>query len=125
MAQMEIKAPLGGVVVFVSNYNQGPLNAKPFKVGDNVYSGMNLHGGNPRHELAGDGRESGGDRPRRINIGKDVRVRVDASARAANPGQDHANFAAAMELSTDYPPTRSFRALTRRFRIRIRDFARG
>ena len=27
MAQMEIKAPLGGVVVFVSNYNQGPLNA--------------------------------------------------------------------------------------------------
>jgi hypothetical protein len=42
IAQMEIPAPLGGVVVFVSNYNQGPLNAKPFKVGDNVYSGMNL-----------------------------------------------------------------------------------
>jgi len=38
---MEIPAPLGGVVVFVSNYNQGPLTPSR-QVGDNVYSGMNL-----------------------------------------------------------------------------------
>ena len=42
IAQMEIRAPLTGFAVFAPNYSQGWLNAKSFKVGDNVYSGMNL-----------------------------------------------------------------------------------
>ena len=108
MAQMEIQAPLSGVVVFVSNYNQGPLNAKPFKVGDNVYSGMNLAEIPDMSSLAMDAKVEEIDRGR-IGLGKDVRVRVDALPELQIPGKV-TQISPLAELSTDYPPTRSFRA---------------
>src|SRR5262249_39833863 len=40
--QMEIRAPISGFVVFATNYSQGPTNSRTFRVGDNVFSGMNL-----------------------------------------------------------------------------------
>lgn len=108
MAQMEIKAPLSGVVVFVSNYNQGPLNAKPFKVGDSVYSGMNLAEIPDMSSLAMDAKVEETDRGR-IGVGKDVRVRVDALPELTIPGKI-TQISPLAELSNDYPPTRSFRA---------------
>jgi HlyD family secretion protein len=108
IAQMEIPAPLGGVVVFVSNYNQGPLNAKPFKVGDNVYSGMNLAEIPDMSSLAMDAKVEEIDRGR-IGVGKDVRVRVDALPELNIPAKV-TQISPLAELSTDYPPTRSFRA---------------
>jgi HlyD family secretion protein len=108
MAQMEIPAPLSGVVVFVSNYNQGPLNAKPFKVGDNVYSGMNLAEIPDMSSLAMDAKVEEIDRGR-IGLGKDVRVKVDALPELQIPGKV-TQISPLAELSTDYPPTRSFRA---------------
>ena len=108
MAQMEIRAPLGGVVVFVSNYNQGPLNAKPFKVGDNVYSGMNLAEIPDMSSLAMDAKVEEIDRGR-IGVGKDVRVHVDALPELQIPTRI-TQISPLAELSTDYPPTRSFRA---------------
>jgi multidrug efflux pump subunit AcrA (membrane-fusion protein) len=108
IAQMEIPAPLGGVVVFVSNYNQGPLNAKPFKVGDNVYSGMNLAEIPDMSSLAMDAKVEEIDRGR-INVGKDVRVRVDALPELQIQARI-TQISPLAELSTDYPPTRSFRA---------------
>src|ERR1039458_3001544 len=42
IAQMELKSPISGFLIFNSNYSQGWVNAKPFKVGDNVYAGMAL-----------------------------------------------------------------------------------
>ena len=108
MAQMEIQAPLSGVVVFVSNYNQGPLNAKPFKVGDNVYSGMNLAEIPDMSSLAMDAKVEETDRGR-IGLGKDVRVRVDALPELQIPTKI-TQISPLAELSTDYPPTRSFRA---------------
>jgi multidrug efflux pump subunit AcrA (membrane-fusion protein) len=107
MAQMEIPAPLSGVVVFVSNYNQGPLNAKPFKVGDNVYSGMNLAEIPDMTSLAMDAKVEEIDRGR-IGVGKDVRVRVDALPELQIPAKI-TQISPLAELSTDYPPTRSFR----------------
>jgi HlyD family secretion protein len=108
MTQMEIKAPLSGVVVFVSNYNQGPLNAKPFKVGDSVYSGMNLAEIPDMSSLAMDAKVEETDRGR-IGVGKDVRVRVDALPELTIPGKI-TQISPLAELSNDYPPTRSFRA---------------
>lgn len=108
MAQMEIDAPLSGVVVFVSNNNQGPLNAKPFKVGDNVYSGMNLAEIPDMSSLAMDAKVEEIDRGR-IGLGKDVRVRVDALPELQIPAKI-TQISPLAELSTDYPPTRSFRA---------------
>ena len=106
--QMEISAPLGGVVVFVSNYNQGPLNAKPFKVGDNVYSGMNLAEIPDMSSLAMDAKVEEIDRGR-IGLGKNVRVRVDALPELEIPAKI-TQISPLAELGTDYPPTRSFRA---------------
>ena len=108
MAQMEITAPLSGVVVFVSNNNQGPLNAKPFKVGDNVYSGMNLAEIPDMSSLAMDAKVEEIDRGR-IGLGKDVRVRLDALPELEIPAKI-TQISPLAELSTDYPPTRSFRA---------------
>jgi len=108
MAQMEIQAPLSGVVVFVSNYNQGPLNAKPFKVGDSVYSGMNLAEIPDMSSLAMDAKVEETDRGR-IGVGKDVRLRVDALPELTIPGKI-TQISPLAELSNDYPPTRSFRA---------------
>ena len=108
MSQMEIAAPLSGVVVFVSNYNQGPLNAKPFKVGDSVYSGMNLAEIPDMSSLAMDAKVEETDRGR-IGVGKDVRVRVDALPELTIPGKI-TQISPLAELSNDYPPTRSFRA---------------
>jgi multidrug efflux pump subunit AcrA (membrane-fusion protein) len=107
IAQMEIPAPLSGVVVFVSNYNQGPLNAKPFKVGDNVYSGMNLAEIPDMSSLAMDAKVEEIDRGR-INVGKDVRVRVDALPELQIQARI-TQISPLAELSNDYPPTRSFR----------------
>jgi HlyD family secretion protein len=108
MAQMEIKAPLSGVVVFVSNYNQGPVNAQPFKVGDSVYSGMNLAEIPDMSSLAMDAKVEETDRGR-IGAGKDVRVRVDALPELQIPAKI-TQISPLAELSSDWPPTRSFRA---------------
>ena len=107
LAQMEIPAPLGGVVVFVSNYNQGPLNAKPFKVGDNVYSGMNLAEIPDMTSLAMDAKVEEIDRGR-VAVGKDVQVRVDALPELLIRAKI-TQISPLAELSNDYPPTRSFR----------------
>jgi HlyD family secretion protein len=96
------------VVVFVSNYNQGPLNAKPFKVGDNVYSGMNLAEIPDMSSLAMDAKVEEIDRGR-IQVGKDVRVRVDALLELQMQAKI-TQISPLAELSNDYPPTRSFRA---------------
>jgi HlyD family secretion protein len=39
LAQMEIQAPSDGVIIYLSNYSQGWMNAKPFKVGDHAWPG--------------------------------------------------------------------------------------
>ena len=108
MAEMEIQAPLSGVVVFVSNYNQGPLNAQPFKVGDNVYSGMNLAEIPDMSSLAMDAKVEETDRGR-IGVGRDVRVHVDALPELQISAKI-TQISPLAEQSTDWPPTRSFRA---------------
>jgi len=39
LERMELTAPIAGVINFLSNYSQGWMNAKPFKVGDQVWPG--------------------------------------------------------------------------------------
>ena len=42
LIQMELKTPSDGVLLYLTNNSQGWLNAKPFKVGDNVWPGSAL-----------------------------------------------------------------------------------
>jgi multidrug efflux pump subunit AcrA (membrane-fusion protein) len=108
IAQMEIRAPLTGFVVFVSNYNQGPVNATPFKVGDNVYSGMNLAEMPDMTSLVMDGKAEEIDRGH-MAVGNRVIVHVDALPELAIDAKI-TSISPLTELGVEWPPTRSFRA---------------
>jgi HlyD family secretion protein len=108
LAQMEIKAPLTGIVVFGNNYSQGWLNSRPFKVGDNVFSGMNLAEMPDLESLMMDVKVEEIDRGR-IAVGADVQIRIDALPELMIPAKITL-ISPLAELSNDWPPTRSFRA---------------
>ena len=108
IAQMEIKAPIAGFVVFGFNYSQGYLNAKPFKVGDNAFSGMILAEMPDLDTLELDAKVEEIDRGR-IADKQEARVRVDSLPEltmAASIG--HISLLA--EQSYGWPPTRNFHA---------------
>jgi HlyD family secretion protein len=110
IAQMEISAPFSGLLTFQLNY-QGSMgsDAKPYKVGDNVYSGMSL-GEIPDMstiELAGKIEEI--DRGR-ISNDQDVLVKIDALPELTLPARLSQISPLAEVTMNEYPPTRSFRA---------------
>jgi HlyD family secretion protein len=108
IAQMEIPAPLTGFVVFVANYNQGPVNGKSFKVGDNVFSGMNLAEMPDMTSLVMDAKAEEIDRGR-MAVGDDVRVHIDALPELSIEAKI-TSISPLTELGVEWPPTRSFRA---------------
>jgi multidrug efflux pump subunit AcrA (membrane-fusion protein) len=108
LAQMVLRAPLTGFIVFAVNYNQGPVNAKPFAVGDNVYSGMNLAEMPDLSTLQMDAKVEEIDRGR-VAVNNEVRIRVDALPELSVPGRI-GQISPMAELGIEMPPTRSFRA---------------
>ena len=108
IAQMEIKAPIAGFVVFGFNYAQGYSNAKPFKVGDNAFSGMILAEMPDLDTLELDAKVEETDRGR-IAVNQEARVRVDSLPEltmAATVGR----ISLLAEQGYGWPPTRSFHA---------------
>lgn len=108
IAQMEIKAPLPGYLVFASNYSQGWMNAKPFKVGDNVFAGMGLAEMPDLETLQMDAKVEETDRGR-MAVGHEVRVRVDSLPELTMPAKI-GQISLLAETTNDWPPTRNFRA---------------
>jgi len=108
IAQMELRAPLTGFVVFALNGNQGPLSEKPFKVGDNVYSGMNLAEMPDMTSLMMDAKVEEIDRGR-IAPGNAVRVRIDALPELSIDAM-LSTISPLTEIGNEWPPVRSFRA---------------
>lgn len=108
IAQMEIKSPITGFLTFAPNYSQGWMNAKPFKVGDNVFSGMNLAEMPDLNTLQLDAKVEEIDRGR-ISVQQDVRVRVDSLPELTMPAKI-GQISLLAEQSNEFPPTRSFRA---------------
>jgi HlyD family secretion protein len=108
IAQMEIKAPITGFLVFQPNYSQGWMNAKPFKVGDNVWPGGELAEMPDLSTLQMDATVEEIDRGR-ISIDQDVRIRVDSLPELDMAGKV-SNISILAEQSNEFPPTRSFRA---------------
>jgi len=108
IAQMELKAPISGYLTFESNYSQGWMNAKPFKVGDNVWSGMVLAEMPDLSTLLLDAKVEETDRGR-ISTGQDVHIRIDSLPElTVNAKVDQVSLLA--EVSNEFPPVRSFRA---------------
>jgi len=108
IAQMEIRAPLTGFLEIRFNYSQGPLSQTRFKVGDSVASGVNLAEMPDLTSLYMDAKAEEIDRGR-IEVGQEVRVRIDALPELTIPAKISA-ISPLAELGTDWPPTRNFRA---------------
>jgi RND family efflux transporter MFP subunit len=107
ISQMEIKAPISGIPVYAPNYSQGWNNVKPYKVGDNVFPGMNLAEIPDLNSLEMDVKVEEIDRGR-IKTGADVRVRVDSLPELNMPATLD-RISPLAELSTyEWPATRSF-----------------
>ena len=111
IGQMELKAPIAGILVFESNYSQGWMNAKPFKVGDNVFAGMEIAEMPDLTTLTMDGKVEEIDRGR-IQPGQDVRVRIDSLPELVMNAQLN-NISLMAETTNEFPPTRNFRAYAR------------
>jgi multidrug efflux pump subunit AcrA (membrane-fusion protein) len=107
LAQMELKAPSDGIVVYLSNNSQGWMNAKPFKIGDQVWPGAAVAEVPDLATLEMEGKVDEIDRGR-IGVGNDVRVRVDSLPEASLAAR--LDSISLLTVQTfEWPPTSSFR----------------
>ena len=112
IGEMEVKAPLGGVLVLNNNYSQGWVNAKPFQVGDQVWPGAILGEIPDLSTLGMEGQIEETDRGK-VEPGLPARVSIDSLPELTLPGHIE-SISPLTELSVaGWPPTRSFRALAR------------
>jgi multidrug efflux pump subunit AcrA (membrane-fusion protein) len=110
IAQMELKAPSGGLLLFNMNYSGvfTTADAKPYKVGDNVGSSMVLGEIPDLDSLEMNVKLEEADRGR-VAVDQDALVRVDALPESSVPAKV-SEVTALAEMSMEYPYTRSFRA---------------
>lgn len=108
LAQMELKSPGDGIIVFLNNNSQGWINAKPFKVGDNVWPGSAIAEIPDLTTLQLKAKVDEIDRSR-MKVGQPVRVIVDALPEKPFDGEIAA-VSTLVEQSFEWPPSRSFRA---------------
>lgn len=108
IARMEVRAPSSGVVNYQMNYSQGWMNAKPFKVGDNVWPGSAVAEipdlGSLRIKASVEEIERG-----RIRAGQEVRIHLDPFPEKPFPGKLE-SISALTEQNFEWPPSRNFRA---------------
>ncbi|MBI1897824.1 MAG: HlyD family efflux transporter periplasmic adaptor subunit [Acidobacteria bacterium] len=111
LSQMEIAAPLSGVVFYLPNFSQGWVNAKPFKVGDQAWPGGAIAEIPDLSTLEMEGKLEEIDRGR-ISAGSDVIVRLDALPEASIPAE-LANISPLTQQNWEWPPSRNFRGYAR------------
>lgn len=111
VAQMELRAPIDGLVTYLTNYSAGWADARPFKVGDSVWPGSTLAEIPDLSSLEMKGKLEEVDRGR-IHIGNEVRVRLDALPEKTFRAELSA-ISPMTEMTWEWPPVRSFRAYAR------------
>lgn len=108
ISQMEVKAPSSGVVNYLMNYSQGWVNAKPFKVGDNVWPGSSIAEIPDLASLQIKGKIEEIERGR-LKSGLDVRILLDPFPEKPFLGK-LIEIAPLAEQNFEWPPSRNFRA---------------
>ncbi|HEX3880577.1 MAG TPA: efflux RND transporter periplasmic adaptor subunit [Bryobacteraceae bacterium] len=108
IAEMDVKSPITGMVIYLPNYSQGWVNAKPFKVGDNAGAGQQIAEIPDLTTLEMDAKVEETDRGR-ISTGEDTRIRIDALPEL-NVTAKLAQISPLAEQGFEWPPTRSFHA---------------
>ena len=109
IAQMELKAPMAGVLVFSMNYSQGWMNARQYKVGDNVFPGTGLVEIPDLNSLEMDAKVEEIDRGR-VSVANSVLLRVDSLPELVVPAKIRQISPLAEISGNEWPATRSFRA---------------
>jgi len=107
LSKMELKAPLSGLIVYLPNYSQGWMNAKPFKVGDQVWPGGALGEIPDLDTLEMEGKIEEIDRGL-VALGQDVRVRIDSLPETPFPAKLNELSPMTM-MGFEWPPTSTFR----------------
>jgi HlyD family secretion protein len=104
---MELKSPSAGVIHYLPNYSQGWMNAKPFKVGDQVWPGSIIAEVPDLTTLEMEGKVDEIDRGR-IALDYPVKVRIDSLPENTFPARLK-QLSPLTEMSWEWPPTSSFR----------------
>ena len=110
LTQMELKAPLSGIIVYMQNESRGWMNAKPFQVGDQVWSGAAVAEIPDLTTLEMEGKIEEIDRGR-ITVGDASRVRIDALPELALTAK-LSSLSPLTEQTFEWPPTSSFRGFS-------------
>jgi HlyD family secretion protein len=110
LAQMELSAPLSGIIVYLPNYSQGWMNAKPFQVGDQAWPGASLAEIPDLNTLEMEGKIEEIDRGR-ISLGDPSRVRIDALPELTLPAK-LSSLSPLTEQTFEWPPSSSFRGFS-------------
>lgn len=103
---MEMKAPSNGVVVYLSNYSQGWVNAKPFKVGDQVWPGSVIAELPDLSTLEMKAKLEETDRGR-VTVDQEARVIVDPFPEKPFPSKVE-SLSPLVVQGYEWPPTRNF-----------------
>jgi HlyD family secretion protein len=105
--QMEVKAPIGGIVIYLPNYSQGWVNAKQFKVGDQVWPGAGMGEIPDVDTLEMEGKVEEMDRAR-VSAGCEARVRIDSLPELNMAAKVSSISPLTRQNMAEWPPTRSF-----------------
>ncbi len=108
LAQMEVVAPLDGIVMYMTNNSQGWLNAKPFKVGDNAWPGSALAEIPDLSTLEMEGKLEEIDRGR-VAAGQAAHIKIDALPEKTLDGK-LSGLSVLTEQTNEWPPQKNFRA---------------
>ena len=108
IGQMEVKAPSPGVVSYLMNYSQGWMNAKPFRVGDQVWPGSSVAEIPDLRSLQLKAKVEEIERGR-IQAGQQVKIHLDPFPEKPFAGK-LASVSPLTEQNFEWPPSRNFRA---------------
>ncbi len=106
--QMTVVAPSHGVVTYLMNYSQGWMNARPFKVGDNVWPGSAVAEIPDLTTLEMKAKVEEMDRSR-MQLSQTTRIVLDPFPEKQFPGKV-TRISPLTEQNFEWPPSRNFRA---------------
>jgi len=107
LSQMDLTAPLSGVIIYMPNYSGGWMNAKPFQVGDQVWGGATIAEIPDLSTLEMEGKIEEIDRGR-ITLGDGARIHIDSLPELTFQGK-LTLFSPLTEQTFEWPPSSSFR----------------
>lgn len=108
ITRMEVASPSDGILSFLMNYSQGWMNAKPFKVGDNVWPGSSVAEIPSLDSLQFKGKLEEIERAR-VQVKQGVKIHLDPFPETPFPGEVR-SITPLTEQNFEWPPSRSFRA---------------